>query len=116
MEDPNRAAPRELGEETGYEARAWRRLGSFFTAPGFATEEMHLYLATGLVALDGYAGPAEDERLDLVRIPWRRAVEMAEEGLIADAKSLVGLFWLDRLATGGGSPDELKGLSPPTAR
>ncbi len=116
VEDPNRAAPRELGEETGYEARSWRRLGRFFTAPGFATEEMHLYLATDLVPLVDYAGPAEDERLDLLRIPWRRAVEMAEEGLIDDAKSLVGLFWLDRLATGGGSPDELRGLSPPTAR
>jgi len=105
IEDPERAAPRELGEETGYAARDWRHLGRFFTAPGFATEEMHLYLATGLTPLADYAGPAEDERLDLVRIPWRRAVEMAEEGLIDDAKSLVGLFWLDRLAARGDLPD-----------
>ncbi len=105
IEDPEQAAPRELGEETGYAARDWRHLGRFFTAPGFATEEMHLYLATGLTPLRDYAGPAEDERLDLVRIPWRRAVEMAEEGLIDDAKSLVGLFWLDRLAARGELPD-----------
>ena len=105
IEDPERAAPRELGEETGYAARDWRHLGRFFTAPGFATEEMHLYLASGLTPLPAYAGPAEDERLDLVRIPWRRAVEMAEEGLIDDAKSLVGLFWLDRLAARGELPD-----------
>lgn len=105
IEEPERAAPRELGEETGHAARDWRHLGRFFTAPGFATEEMHLYLATGLTPLADYAGPAEDERLDLVRIPWRRAVEMAEEGLIDDAKSLVGLFWLDRLAARGELPD-----------
>lgn len=104
IEEPDRAAPRELGEETGYSARDWRHLARFFTAPGFATEEMHLYLATGLTPLADYAGPAEDERLDLVRIPWRRAVEMAEEGLIDDAKSLVGLFWLDRLAARGELP------------
>jgi len=107
IEDPQLAAPRELGEETGYAAREWRHLGRFFTAPGFATEEMHLYLATGLTPVEGYAGPAEDERLDLVRIPWRHAVEMAEEGLIDDAKSLVGLFWLARLAARGELRDEL---------
>lgn len=109
IEDPLRAAPRELGEETGYTAMAWRRLGRFFTAPGFATEDMHLFLATGLTPLDGYAGPEEDERLDLVRMPWQRAVAMAEEGLIDDAKSLVGLFWLDRLADRGELPDETRG-------
>jgi len=107
IEDPRLAAARELGEETGYAAREWRHLGRFFTAPGFATEEMHLYLATGLTPVEGYAGPAEDERLDLVRIPWRHAVEMAEEGLIDDAKSLVGLFWLARLAARGELRDEL---------
>ncbi len=107
IEDPRLAAPRELGEETGYAARDWRQLGRFFTAPGFATEEMQLYLATGLTPLEGYTGPAEDERLDLVRIPWQRAVAMAEEGLIDDAKSLLGLFWLDRLAGRGELPDEL---------
>ncbi len=107
IEDPRLAAPRELGEETGYAARQWRHLGRFFTAPGFATEEMHLYLATGLTPLEAYAGPADDERLELVRMPWRDAVVMAEEGLIDDAKSLVGLFWLARLAARGELPDEL---------
>lgn len=101
VEDPALAAPRELSEETGYTARTWRHLGRFFTAPGFATEDMHLYLATDLTPVEGYAGPEDDERLDLVRIPWQRAVAMAEEGLIDDAKSLVGLFWLDRLMVRG---------------
>lgn len=105
IEDPDRAARRELSEETGYAARDWRHVCRFFTAPGFATEEMHLYLATDLTFVAGYAGPAEDERLELVRIPWRRAVEMADEGLIDDAKSLVGLFWLDRLAARGDLPE-----------
>jgi ADP-ribose pyrophosphatase len=108
VEDPDLAAPRELGEETGYAAGEWRHLGRFLTAPGFATEDMHLYLATGLTPVADYAGPAEDERLDLVRIPWQRAVAMAEEGLIDDAKSLVGLFWLDRLAARGDLPDEAR--------
>lgn len=103
LEAPDACAPRELAEETGHTARTWRLLGRFYTAPGFATEEMHLYLATGLQPIEGYTGPDTDERLHVSRIPWRRALEMADSGLITDAKSLIGLFWLDRL----GSQDEL---------
>ncbi len=101
-EDPALAAPRELEEETGQRAGTWRLLGSFWTAPGFATELMHLYLATGLRPADGdRRRPDEDERLEVERIPWREALAMAERGEIADAKSLVGLFWLGRLRTEG---------------
>jgi ADP-ribose pyrophosphatase len=100
-EDPDVAAPRELGEETGYRAGTWKRLGSFYTAPGFATELMYLYLATDLTTIEDYAGPEPDERLDLQRIPIPEALRLAEEGEIRDAKSLVGLFWLQRLMDRG---------------
>jgi ADP-ribose pyrophosphatase len=97
-EDPDEAARRELEEETGYRARSWRTLGSFWTAPGFATELMHLYLATDLEPADAdRLGPDEDERLELERVPFEEALAAAERGEIVDAKSLVGLFWLDRL-------------------
>ena len=97
-EDPDEAARRELEEETGYRARSWRKLGSFWTAPGFATELMHLYVATDLEPADAdRLGPDEDERLELERVPFEEALAAAERGEIVDAKSLVGLFWLDRL-------------------
>ena len=101
VEPSDGAARRELGEETGFEAAAWRRLGSFWTAPGFASERMTLYLATRLRPQADYRGPEPDERLDLVRMPWRAAVAQAERGAIEDAKTLVGLFWLARLADRG---------------
>ena len=98
IEDPALAARRELEEETGYRAGTWRLLSRFFTAPGFTTEQMTLYLATDLRPADGdRLGPDEDERLHLVRLPWRDAVAAAERGEIEDAKSIVGLFWLARL-------------------
>lgn len=97
IEDPDRAARRELEEETGQRARGWRKIGTFWTAPGFATEEMHLYLATELEHVSDTLGEDEDEQLELVRMPWRDAVALAESGGIRDAKSLVGLFWLARL-------------------
>lgn len=101
IEDPDLAAPRELEEETGHRADGWRKLGRFWTAPGFTEEEMHLYLATDLAPLGEYRGPDTDEYLDLVRTPWREAVAMADRGQIEDAKTLVGLFWLARVAAAG---------------
>lgn len=102
VEDHAGAAARELEEETGSIAGTWRYLGAFYTAPGFTSELMHLYLATDLRAADdGGLGPDEDERLELRPIPFSDAVAMAERGEIRDAKSLTGLFWVDRLRRGG---------------
>jgi ADP-ribose pyrophosphatase len=100
VEDPDLAARRELEEETGYRAASWRRLASFWTAPGFASELMHLYLATDLApAAEDRMGPDEDERLELEPWPIADAVAAVERGEIADAKTLVALLWLDRLRT-----------------
>jgi len=102
VEDPAVAAPRELEEETGYRADSWEKLVEFWTAPGFATELMHLYLARDLrPAHEDRRGPDEDERLRVSAVPWRVAVAMAAEGQIHDAKSLIGLFWLARLMEDG---------------
>jgi len=102
IEDPERAAPRELEEETGYRAGSWRKLATFWTVPGFASELMHLYLATDLAPAHGdRLGPDEDERLDLIRMPFDQALAAVERGDICDAKSIVGLFWVARLRVGG---------------
>lgn len=103
IEDPDLAAPRELEEETGHRAGSLRRLTSFWTAPGFATELMHLYLATELrTADDGRLGPDEDERLELDHVPLDEALAAVDRGEIADAKSILALLWLDRLRRGDG--------------
>ncbi|HEX3428239.1 MAG TPA: NUDIX hydrolase [Candidatus Limnocylindrales bacterium] len=103
IEDPDLAARRELEEETGYRAAGWRRLASFWTAPGFASELMHLYLATELSPAhpDERLGPDEDEHLRLDRMPIPDALAAVERGDFLDAKSILGLLWLDRLHRNG---------------
>jgi ADP-ribose pyrophosphatase len=103
VEDPDLAARRELEEETGHRATTWRRLSRFWTAPGFATELMHLYLATGIAGADADSrlSPDEDERLELVHLPIADAVAMVEAGEISDAKTILGVLWVDRLARTG---------------
>jgi ADP-ribose pyrophosphatase len=102
-EDPDLAARRELEEETGQRATTWRKLSTFWTAPGFATELMHLYLATGLSGATGAdrLTPDEDERLELSHVALEDAVAMVESGEINDAKTILGVLWLDRLARAG---------------
>ena len=98
IEDHAGAAVRELEEETGTLAGSWRYLGAFYTAPGFTSERMHLYLATDLRPADeGGLGPDDDERLELWPMPFAEALAGAERGEIGDAKSIVGLLWVARL-------------------
>ena len=92
------AAARELEEETGSRAGRWQYLGAFYTAPGFTSELMHLYLATELISAHASAlQPDEDERLELYPTSFTDAVAMAERGELRDAKTIVGLFWVARL-------------------
>ncbi len=97
IEDPELASRRELEEETGYRATSWEKLGTFWTAPGFASEQMHLYLATELVPAGyGRLTPDADELLELVRLPCADALAAAERGDIHDAKTLIGILLLGR--------------------
>ena len=97
IEDPDGAARRELEEETGMRAASWRKIAEFYTAPGFTSELMHLYVATGLTPADGERlGPDEDEHLLLERMPVADAIAAAQRGEFRDAKSLVALLWLGR--------------------
>ena len=116
-EDPDLAAARELEEETGYRAARWQHLTSFWTAPGFATEFMHLFLATELEpAREDRLGPDEDERLELQRMPWREAVAAVERGEIEDSKSIIGLLWLARLRANDGRATETSEAQPGDGR
>ena len=88
-EDPLATAQRELAEEIGKGARRWEHLVSFWASPGFAREEIHVYLATDLH--DERAEVEEDERIEIVEVPLDRLDETIAG--CRDAKSLVGLLW-----------------------
>jgi len=89
-EAPEACASREVREETGMAAEKMEHLGGFYLAPGYATEYMHVYLATGL-----HSDPLEadaDEFLTVEVIPLGQALEMARHGQIPDAKSLAAIL------------------------
>jgi 8-oxo-dGTP pyrophosphatase MutT (NUDIX family) len=89
-EDPLDTAKRELAEEIGKGAREWRFLTRFYSTPGFADEEVHIYLATDLY--DESAEAEENERIEIVTVPLGDLDDTIAE--CRDAKTLVGLLWL----------------------
>ena len=92
-------AQRELREETGYQAAEWTELGRVWPAPGITNELMVVYLARDLspAPLEGDA----DEEIEVRPMPLDEVVDMALDGRLQDAKSVVGLLrvakHLDRL-------------------
>jgi ADP-ribose pyrophosphatase len=86
------AAKRELREETGYRARRWRKLVSFYASPGYVAEKMTIFLATSLTA--GQATPMEDERIETRWFAPAEMDRMVRAGRILDGKTLIGyLVW-----------------------
>ena len=89
-ESPEEAVSREMREETGYLPRKVERLGGFYSAPGYATEYLYLYLATDLVSSQLFA--EDTEGISLVRVAPEEIPELIKSGSICDAKSIAGLF------------------------
>ena len=94
-EDPFDCARRELEEETGLRAEHWQKLNHVVTTPGFCTEKIALYLATGLSRHEAH--PDADEFLNLMSIPLQEAVNYVMTGEITDAKTCLGLLMAEKV-------------------
>jgi|SRR5689334_18007317 len=88
------AAKRELTEETGFTAKSWKRVLSFYPSPGFMSEIMHIFLAEELTK--GKATPEEDERIAKRFFPLDAILKMINTGKIRDGKTIAGVLWLAR--------------------
>jgi len=89
-EDPEAAVRREMQEETGYLPRKVERLGGFYSAPGYCSEYLYLYLAADLVPSQLHAEDTESIRL--VRVPVSEIPGLLDSGRICDGKTIAGLL------------------------
>ena len=91
-ENPRQAAERELREETGYSAKKWTELASYYPSPGFLQEKMTVFLAQDLT--EGEQQPMDDERIETKWFDVGELDRMIRDGEIQDGKTLVGfLSW-----------------------
>lgn len=94
-EDALAGAKRELLEETGFQAKRWRKMVRYFASPGFLGEWMQVFVAEGLMA--GDAKPEYDEKIDVQMIPISELLRMIEQGEILDGKTLISVLLYDRM-------------------
>jgi ADP-ribose pyrophosphatase len=94
-EDPKVCAERELKEETGIEASEIKHMISIHSTPGFSTEVLHMYLATGLK--EGTANSDEDEFVSCEKYKIDDLIDMIMKNEITDAKTIIGILMADRI-------------------
>ena len=94
-EDTLLTAKRELLEETGYVAREWTHISTAWPCIGFSDERMEYFLARGLTHIGSQ--PDEGEFLEVFELSPQEAIEWVRVGKITDSKTIVGLFWMEKM-------------------
>lgn len=89
-EDHRECGIRELKEETGATADEVEYLGCIYPTVAYDTEIIHMYLARGLHF--GEQKLDEGEFLDVVKLPFEKAFEMAMNGELPDAKTQTAIL------------------------
>ncbi len=83
-------AKRELAEETGYSAKKWKPLVTYYASPGFLGESMIVFQAEGLIA--GDARPEEDEKIEFRLVKLNEVLKMIDKGEVKDGKTLTSVL------------------------
>jgi ADP-ribose pyrophosphatase len=102
-ESPLETARRELAEETGYAAESWLGVGATFLAPGYSTELLWYFRATGLTQAEA-EHPDPDEVLETRSFTRAEVAELVFRGQLRDAKTLAGLALAGALDLVAGEP------------
>ena len=97
-EDILGTAKRELREETGYTAREWTHLTTIHPLIAYSTERIEVFLAGGLIAGERALDPGEF--LEVLEVEPEEAMQWVREGKVSDPKTVIGLFWLEKLTRG----------------
>lgn len=94
-DEPEECVRKEAIEETGFEVGEVRKLFELFMSPGGVTELIHFFIAEyndTQRANDG--GGVDDEEIEVLELPYHRALEMMANGEIRDGKAVILLQYL----------------------
>jgi ADP-ribose pyrophosphatase len=91
-EEPEKAARRELIEETGLDASNLQELCSFYNSAGFSDEKTVIYLATEMTQVEKMAASVEEQYMTTEKVPLEDVHELIDSGYITDAKTIIGIY------------------------
>ncbi|MDP2962181.1 MAG: NUDIX hydrolase [Sulfurimicrobium sp.] len=94
---------RELMEETGYSAASWKYVATIHPCIGYSNERMSLFLAQELT--EGIHQRDGDEFIEVFTLPMEEALEWVRTGRITDVKTVIGLFWAEKILDGWLPPE-----------
>lgn len=97
-EAPLTCGIRELHEETGYRASEWARACVLHNAIAYSNEGIEVWFARGLRS--GERALDDGEFLDVTEMTVEALDDLARCGELTDAKTLIGLLWLQNWRAG----------------
>lgn len=94
-DEPEACVRKEAIEETGFEVGEVRKLFELFMSPGGVTELIHFFIAeyNDTQRANG-GGGVDDEDIEVLELPYNRALEMMANGKIRDGKAVILLQYL----------------------
>ncbi len=98
----DRAAKRELREETGYRAERIRKVFAGYSSPGYSTEIITIFIATGLKKVG--QDTDHDEMIDVEIVPLKKALSFIRSGRIRDNKTALGIMIANLIPPLSGHP------------
>lgn len=94
-DEPEDCIRKEAIEETGYQVKNVRKVFQLYMSPGGVTEIVHFFIAEYDDSLrENAGGGVEDEAIDVLELPFSKALEMIHRGEICDGKTVILLQYL----------------------
>jgi len=96
LDNPEDCIRRETEEETGYKIRDVRKIFEAYMSPGSVTEILYFFVAEydhTMKSTDG-GGVDEHEQIEVLELPFEKALSMIGSGEIKDGKTIMLLQYL----------------------
>ena len=97
-EEPLTTARRELREETGYEGGEWTHVTTIHPLIAYSDERIEIFVARKLNLVE--AALETGEFLEVFTANPTEAMRWVREGRVSDVKTVIGLFWLEKILRG----------------